>query len=112
MNKYLKQKSIENRSFTNFDIKTPPQEKNIYGSRDVCKITGLTYKQLDYYDRTDFLSPSVNQAVGYGSKRMYSFNDLLKLKVVKSLLDAGISLLLLYYSCRIADCKAVFRNGF
>ncbi|HHT79024.1 MAG TPA: MerR family transcriptional regulator [Actinobacteria bacterium] len=92
MNKYLKQKSIENRSFTNFDIKTPPQEKNIYGSRDVCKITGLTYKQLDYYDRTDFLSPSVNQAVGYGSKRMYSFNDLLKLKVVKSLLDAGISL--------------------
>ncbi|MDD5660038.1 MAG: MerR family transcriptional regulator [Actinomycetota bacterium] len=63
-----------------------------YKSQDVCKITGLTYKQLDYYDRTKFLSPSVNQALGYGTKRMYSFNDLLKLKVVKNLLDAGISL--------------------
>ncbi|MCL5070529.1 MAG: MerR family transcriptional regulator, partial [Actinobacteria bacterium] len=65
---------------------------NYYKSQDVCKITGLTYKQLDYYDRTKFLSPSINQALGYGTKRMYSFNDLLKLKVVKSLLDAGISL--------------------
>jgi len=63
-----------------------------YKSQDVCKITGLTYKQLDYYDRTKFLSPSLNQALGYGTKRMYSFNDLLKLKVVKNLLDAGISL--------------------
>ncbi|MCL5772206.1 MAG: MerR family transcriptional regulator [Actinobacteria bacterium] len=65
---------------------------NYYKSQDVCKLTGLTYKQLDYYDRTKFLTPSINKALGYGSKRMYSFNDLLKLKVVKNLLDAGISL--------------------
>jgi len=65
---------------------------NYYKSQDVCKLTGLTYKQLDYYDRTNFLKPSINKALGYGSKRMYSFNDLLKLKVVKNLLDAGINL--------------------
>ena len=70
----------------------PINLKGYYKSQDVCKITGLTYKQLDYYDRTDFLKPSISQGIGYGSKRMYSFNDLLKLKVVKSLLDAGVSL--------------------
>ncbi len=90
MYKYIK-KSIATDNLTDIDNNTSRQ-KSIYGSYDVCKLTGLTYKQLDYYDRTDFLSPSVNQAIGYGSKRMYSFNDLLKLKVVKSLLDAGISL--------------------
>lgn len=63
-----------------------------YKSQDVCKLTGLTYKQLDYYDRTKFLSPSINKAMGYGTKRLYSFNDLLKLKVVKNLLDAGVGL--------------------
>ncbi len=63
-----------------------------YKSNEVCKITGLTYKQLDYYDRTKFLSPSINQAEGYGSKRLYSFNDLLNLKVIKKLLDVGITL--------------------
>jgi len=67
-------------------------QADYYKSQDVCKITGLTYKQLDYYDRTKFLSPSINQALGYGTKRMYSFNDLLKLKVVKNLLDAGVGL--------------------
>jgi len=70
----------------------PINLKGYYKSQDVCKITGLTYKQLDYYDRTNFLKPSISQGIGYGSKRMYSFNDLLKLKVVKSLLDAGVSL--------------------
>ena len=63
-----------------------------YKSNEVCKIIGLSYKQLDYYDRTKFLSPSINRAVGYGSKRLYSFNDLLKLKVIKKLLDVGITL--------------------
>ena len=67
-------------------------DKNHYKSQDVCRLTGLTYKQLDYYDRTKFLSPSINKALGYGTKRLYSFNDLLKLQVVKNLLDAGIGL--------------------
>lgn len=66
--------------------------KRFYSSNEVCRITGLTYKQLDYYDRTNFISPSINRAGGYGTKRMYSFNDLLKLKVIKKLLDAGVSL--------------------
>lgn len=88
--KFLKKSLITNN--TSDTAISPLKQENIYGSSDVCKLTGLTYKQLDYYDRTDFLSPSVNQAIGYGSRRMYSFNDLLKLKVVKSLLDAGISL--------------------
>lgn len=66
--------------------------KRFYGSKDVCKIIGLTYKQLDYYDRTDFVKPSVSGAGGCGTRRMYSFKDLLKLKVIKKLLEAGISL--------------------
>jgi len=66
--------------------------KKYYKSNEVCKITEITYKQLDYYDRTNFINPSINKAGGYGTKRLYSFNDLLKLKVIKKLLDAGISL--------------------
>jgi len=66
--------------------------KKFYSSKQVCKIIGLTYRQLDYYDRTDFVKPSINNAKGYGSRRMYSFDDLLKLKVIKKLLEAGVSL--------------------
>lgn len=63
-----------------------------YNSRSICNIIGLTYKQLDYYARTNFITPSIKIADGYGSKRLYSFNDALQLKVVKRLLDAGVSL--------------------
>ena len=66
--------------------------KKFFGSNEVCKIIGITYKQLDYYDRTDFLKPSISGAGGYGTRRMYDFNDLLQLKVIKKLLEAGISL--------------------
>ena len=66
--------------------------KYYYRSKEVCKIIDLSYRQLDYYDRTDFLKPSINNGEGYGSRRMYSFNDLLKLKVIKKLLEAGVSL--------------------
>ena len=66
--------------------------KYYYKSREVCNIIGLSYRQLDYYDRTDFVKPSINNGEGYGSRRMYDFNDLLKLKVVKKLLEAGVSL--------------------
>jgi DNA-binding transcriptional MerR regulator len=66
--------------------------KRIYSSSEVCNIIGLTYKQLDYYDRTNFIKPSAYGAGGYGSRRMYSFNDLIKLKIIKRLLEAGISL--------------------
>jgi DNA-binding transcriptional MerR regulator len=66
--------------------------KKFYSSSQVCKIVNLSYRQLDYYDRTDIVNPSVNNALGCGSRRMYSFDDLLKLKVIKKLLEAGVSL--------------------
>jgi DNA-binding transcriptional MerR regulator len=66
--------------------------KKVYSSNEVCKIIGITYKQLDYYDRTDFIKPSITGAGGYGTRRMYSFDDLMKLKVIKKLIEAGISL--------------------
>jgi len=66
--------------------------KKAYSSKEACKIIGITYKQLDYYDRTDFIKPSIAGADGCGTRRMYSFDDLMKLKVVKKLIEAGISL--------------------
>jgi len=66
--------------------------KRFYSSREVCNIVDLSYRQLDYYDRTDIVKPSINNGLGYGSRRMYSFDDLLKLKVIKRLLEAGVSL--------------------
>lgn len=58
----------------------------------VCTIVGITYRQLDYWTRTKLISPSVAHARGSGSQRRYSYRDLLELKVIKSLLDAGVSL--------------------
>lgn len=57
-----------------------------------CEIVGITYRQLDYWARTDLVRPSIAGASGSGSVRLYSFRDLLVLRVVKRLLDAGISL--------------------
>jgi DNA-binding transcriptional MerR regulator len=58
----------------------------------VCKIVGITYRQLDYWARTDLIRPSLADAQGSGSQRRYSYRDLVALKVIKSLLDAGVSL--------------------
>jgi DNA-binding transcriptional MerR regulator len=58
----------------------------------VCKLVGITYRQLDYWARTGLLEPSLAQAAGSGSQRRYSYRDLLELKVIKQLLDAGVSL--------------------
>ncbi len=58
----------------------------------VCAIVGITYRQLDYWARTDLLRPSITDAKGSGSQRRYSYGDLLQLKVIKRLLDADISL--------------------
>ncbi len=58
----------------------------------VCKIVGITYRQLDYWARTDLIVPSVQTARGSGSQRLYSFQDIVQLRVVKRLLDAGMSL--------------------
>jgi DNA-binding transcriptional MerR regulator len=53
---------------------------------------GITYRQLDYWARTKLVEPSVRPASGSGSQRLYGFRDILTLKVVKRLLDTGISL--------------------
>jgi DNA-binding transcriptional MerR regulator len=58
----------------------------------VCGIVGITYRQLDYWARTDLVRPSIADARGSGSQRRWSYRDLLELKVIKSLLDAGVSL--------------------
>jgi DNA-binding transcriptional MerR regulator len=58
----------------------------------VCTIVGITYRQLDYWARTDLLVPSLQIAQGSGSQRLYSFQDVVQLRVVKRLLDAGMSL--------------------
>jgi len=56
------------------------------------EIVGITYRQLDYWARTDLVRPSMADAKGSGSRRLYSYRDLLELKIIKQLLDAGIKL--------------------
>ena len=63
-----------------------------YRGPQVCKIVGITYRQLDYWARTDLVRPSVMDANGSGTQRLYSYRDLVELKVIKQMLDAGISL--------------------
>ena len=63
-----------------------------YRGPKVCSIVGITYRQLDYWTRTDLVQASVSSARGSGTQRLYSYRDLLELKVIKQLLDAGISL--------------------
>ena len=55
-------------------------------------MVGITYRQLDYWARTDLVRPSLADARGSGTQRRYSYRDLVRLKVVKSLLDAGVKL--------------------
>jgi DNA-binding transcriptional MerR regulator len=63
-----------------------------YSGKKAAEIVGISYRQLDYWARTDLIRPSVADAAGSGSRRQYSYRDLLELKVVKSMLDAGIKL--------------------
>ena len=63
-----------------------------YRGPQVCAIVGITYRQLDYWARTGLLHPSISEAKGSGSQRVYSYTDLVQLKVIKRLLDAGVSL--------------------
>lgn len=63
-----------------------------FSGRRTAEIVGITYRQLDYWARTDLVRPSLVDAAGSGSRRLYSYTDLLELKIVKSLLDAGLKL--------------------
>lgn len=63
-----------------------------YRAPQVCSLVGITYRQLDYWARTGLIKPSIQSAHGSGTQRRYSFTDIVQLKVVKRLLDAGMSL--------------------
>jgi predicted RNase H-like HicB family nuclease len=63
-----------------------------FNTKTISRISGLSARQVDYWDSTHFIKPSVSEASGYGSVRLYSFNDLIQLKVAKTLMDKGISL--------------------
>ncbi|GAB3061500.1 MerR family transcriptional regulator [Sediminivirga luteola] len=63
-----------------------------YRGPTACRAAGITYRQLDYWARTGLVAPSIKNASGSGSQRLYSFRDILVLKVIKRLLDTGVSL--------------------
>jgi DNA-binding transcriptional MerR regulator len=63
-----------------------------FSGTQAAKVVGITYRQLDYWARTDLIRPSLSDANGSGSRRLYSYKDLLELRVIKTLLDAGIKL--------------------
>jgi DNA-binding transcriptional MerR regulator len=63
-----------------------------YRGPTACNAAGITYRQLDYWARTGLVEPTVRSATGSGTQRLYGFRDILLLKVIKRLLDAGVSL--------------------
>jgi DNA-binding transcriptional MerR regulator len=76
-----------------FGEEAPPSPEDVgYRGPTACMAAGITYRQLDYWARTKLVEPSVRPASGSGSQRLYGFRDILTLKVVKRLLDTGISL--------------------
>jgi DNA-binding transcriptional MerR regulator len=76
-----------------FDDDLPELSEDIgYRGPTACRAAGITYRQLDYWARTGLVEPSVRSATGSGTQRLYGFRDILALKVVKRLLDTGVSL--------------------
>ena len=68
------------------------QPDETYSGTRAAQIVGISYRQLDYWARTDLIRPSGSDAAGSGSRRQYTSRDLLELKVIKKLIDAGIRL--------------------
>jgi DNA-binding transcriptional MerR regulator len=76
-----------------FDDEVKPFAEDVgYRGQTACTAAGITYRQLDYWARTGLVEPSIRPARGSGTQRLYGFRDILVLRVVKSLLDTGISL--------------------
>ncbi len=76
-----------------FDDDVSPMPDDVgYRGPTACNAAGITYRQLDYWARTGLVEPTVRTAGGSGTQRLYSFRDVLLLKVIKRLLDAGVSL--------------------
>jgi DNA-binding transcriptional MerR regulator len=63
-----------------------------YRVPEVCRVVGISYRQLDYWARTGLVTPSIRDAGGSGTQRLYSFQDLVELRVIKKLIDTGVSL--------------------
>lgn len=74
------------------DGRSPLDETVGYRGPIACKAAGITYRQLDYWARTGLVEPTVRPASGSGTQRLYGFRDILVLRVVKRLLDSGVSL--------------------
>ncbi len=77
--------------FSSADVHVPLDDVGFRGPA-ACKAAGISYRQLDYWARTGLVAPSVRDASGSGSQRLYSFRDILLLRVIKRLLVAGVSL--------------------
>lgn len=75
----------------NDDVAPIPLDTGFRGPT-ACSAAGITYRQLDYWARTGLVDPTVRSATGSGTQRLYSFKDILLLKIIKRLLDAGVSL--------------------
>jgi DNA-binding transcriptional MerR regulator len=76
-----------------FDDDVSPLPEDVgYRGPTACSAAGITYRQLDYWARTGLVEPTVRAATGSGTQRLYSFRDVLLLKVIKRLLEAGVSL--------------------
>lgn len=73
------------------DVSVMPEDTGFRGPT-ACSAAGITYRQLDYWARTKLVEPTVRSAGGSGTQRLYSFKDILLLKIIKRLLDAGVSL--------------------
>jgi DNA-binding transcriptional MerR regulator len=73
------------------DVSPLPDDAG-YRGPTACRAAGITYRQLDYWARTGLVEPTVRAATGSGTQRLYGFRDILLLKVIKRLLDAGVSL--------------------
>ncbi|HUY21001.1 MAG TPA: MerR family transcriptional regulator [Acidimicrobiales bacterium] len=70
----------------------PMHDVDGFRGPQVCALVGISYRQLDYWARTGLLRPSIADARGSGTQRRYAYTDVVELKVIKQLLDAGISL--------------------
>ncbi len=68
------------------------QPENGYRVPEVQRVVGISYRQLDYWARTGLVRPSIRDAGGSGTQRLYSFQDIVELRLIKRLLDEGVAL--------------------
>ena len=85
--------SVSGQSALFDDAELRPLPANIgYRGPIACAAAGITYRQLDYWARTGLVTPSIRDASGSGTQRLYGFRDILVLRIVKRLIDTGVSL--------------------